>query len=198
MKRKLWQFRLRSLFILLFLSAVMAAWWSHRSHCLERAEFHHEQAKGLIWDIVKAEFEAESAAAEHQFNALQEELQKRRSKANDFYDESVPEQLLVSRAISDGYLLAPVDEEPLPQSEVPPQNGSAVDATAQIESSPSALAAIAPSASPKQIAWETRARALRERSAFHTQQKERYLRTIYRPWMNRREPQPPEVPAEPK
>src|SRR3954464_3778370 len=35
---------LRSLLLLVFLSALAAAWWSHRRSCLERAEFHNLQA----------------------------------------------------------------------------------------------------------------------------------------------------------
>jgi hypothetical protein len=41
--RRLFQFRLRALFVLVTLAAIAALWWSHRLHCLDRAAFHRTE-----------------------------------------------------------------------------------------------------------------------------------------------------------
>jgi hypothetical protein len=41
--RRLFQFRLRTLFVLVAVAAIAALWWSHRLHCLDRAEFHRAE-----------------------------------------------------------------------------------------------------------------------------------------------------------
>ena len=57
MKPKWWQFRLRSLLLLVFVSALAAGWWSHRSHCLERAAFHEIQRKNDEQEAQQAEID---------------------------------------------------------------------------------------------------------------------------------------------
>jgi hypothetical protein len=140
MKLQLWQFRLRSLFVLLLISALAAAWWSHRHHCLERAEFHERQAKSDIEEAATAEAEAflakflySSKLVEEQYELAMEQAEKaqqefhealnvarasaridlqQRSAEHDFFDKTTPERTRIDRAISAGYLLAHVADAP--------------------------------------------------------------------------------------
>src|SRR4051794_12557404 len=101
MRRKFWQFRLRSLLLLVFVCALAAAWWSHRRYCLDRAWFHAKQA-------VQDQIESNSAEAEgalvdmknqvaEYFRVQAEENEKARQALEDsasakyelnFFDES--------------------------------------------------------------------------------------------------------------
>ncbi|MBC7854808.1 MAG: hypothetical protein IAF94_15355, partial [Pirellulaceae bacterium] len=227
MKRKLWQFRLRSLFVLLLLSALAAAWWSHRRHCLERAEFHERQAKS---DIDEAEGSAlanfeyslklmndqyklameQAKEAEQVYqealnrakaslpdsmlqDVLQDAMQKRYAD-HDFFDEKIPERTRIERAISSGYLLAPVAGAPRPRSNPSAPAPQQPEPPAAVEEVPEPLppANISLPPPPEQTVFERRAKALHERSEFHEQQHQHYRRAVYRPWINLQEPPPPE------
>jgi hypothetical protein len=54
--RKLLQYRLRTLFVLVTVAALAALWWSHRLYCLERAKFHRaEIARCQEQQVIEAE-----------------------------------------------------------------------------------------------------------------------------------------------
>src|SRR5204862_2974298 len=107
----------------------------------------------------------------------------------------------VAAAISSGYLLAPIDGQPLPRAPAPLPIPKPVP-TAKTKSprppppQPPVAKTLVPSA--KQISWESRAKALQARAKFHAEQEERYRRAIYQPWMRLGEEEPPTVPAAPK
>jgi hypothetical protein len=161
MRRKLWQFRLRSLLLLVLLSALATAWWSHRRHCLVRAELHERQA---AQDLLDANPSSNMAMRIISMKLLQAQISAKRPLAD--FDESVSVGKRIASSMRGGYLILPS------------------------ESAASALFAV-------QQYSHQRENALKARAEFHAQQKEKYLRAIYRPWMNLREPPPPQVPDEP-
>jgi hypothetical protein len=163
MKPKWWQFRLRSLLLLVFVSALAAGWWSHRRFCLERMDFHTAQQKEVEQLATHAEIDIRIAEALSLLSYQQEEIEEYERKVREyerggpfneersmamilnqlkgeqfartsnFFDESVPERERVAGAIESGYLLAPTDGRPVPQFVDPPTLPLPTNASATAE-----------------------------------------------------------------
>ena len=201
MRRKLWQFRLRSLFVLVLFSALAAAWWSHRRYCLERAEFHEQQAAqdrleadqsflaAMRTYLVKQRqlAQARTTAMEEKRAKLKKDAAKKLRAAMQpsvDFDGSVSEGQRIASSIRGGYLIVPVESAKVLQVQQPEPPK---ELTSERE---------LPYVTILQSS-ERRENALKARAEFHTQQKEKYLRAIFRPWMSLQESPPPKVSDDP-
>ena len=168
--RRLFQFRLRALFVVVTLAEIVALWWSHRLHCLDRAAFH--QAEIIRCGEQQAtEFDAYIVADE---KAIKEELEAIRGTLREERYERWEDQT-VELLMDQGFLVIPSglpdSPSPSPDPKEPPKPAPQIVET-KLKERPD-FSAI----------YEAKRVALDREIALHTELADQYLRAIYRPWL---------------